>query len=108
MPVSLETTQNPDQGLLQALEIVGDNWSILIVRVLLSGSTRFNQILDQVPDITNAMLSQRLKQLQTLGILNRRVLKTSPVAVEYNLTPLGRGLEPIIVSIQEFADRYMD
>lgn len=104
----LATDPLPNQALLQALKIVGDSWSILIVKVLLTSSARFNQLKDQVPDITNTMLSSRLKYLQIKGILNRRVLNTSPVAVEYNLTPLGRGLEPIITSIQDFADRYLD
>src|ERR1051326_9149453 len=73
-----------------AMDILGRSWMGLILRVLLTGPHRFNAILAAVPHLSDPLLTQRLRELETEGMVVRRVLPTSPVRVEYELTDAGR------------------
>src|ERR671915_464722 len=73
----------------RAIEIVGKRWTGAIIRALLSGSTRFSEILAAVPGLSDRLLSERLKELEAEGIVARLVTPSTPVRVEYNLTEKG-------------------
>lgn len=80
-------------GLARALDTVGDRWNLLIVRDLLVGPMRFNELVAALHGIATNLLSQRLRTLETVGIVERRL---ADAGVLYALTPWGAGLrEPI-------------
>ena len=74
------------------LDKVSDKWSMLLVMTLASGPRRFNQIRREVPDISQKMLTQTLRDLQRDGMVARRVFDTKPPSVEYRLTPMGESI----------------
>jgi len=75
---------------------ISDKWSMMILAVLADGPLRFNAIKRGLEGITQKALTQTLRRLERNGIIERRVIATSPVAVEYEITDLGRSLiEPL-------------
>lgn len=74
------------------LDKISDKWSMLLVMTLASGPKRFNQIRREVPDISQKMLTQTLRDLQRDGMVARRVFDTKPPSVEYRLTPMGASI----------------
>lgn len=74
------------------LDKISDKWSMLLVMTLASGPKRFNQLRREVPDISQKMLTQTLRDLQRDGMVARRVFDTKPPSVEYRLTPLGASI----------------
>lgn len=75
------------------LDQIADKWSVLILAVLCDGPLRFNAIKRSLDGVTQKALTQSLRRLERNGIVERRVITASPVAVEYRITPLGRTLE---------------
>jgi DNA-binding HxlR family transcriptional regulator len=74
------------------LDKIGDKWSMLLVMTLAAGPKRFNQLHREVPDISQKMLTQTLRDLQRDGLVARQVFDTKPPSVEYRLTELGYSL----------------
>lgn len=74
------------------LDKISDKWSMLLVMTLAPGPRRFNQLHREVPDISQKMLTQTLRDLQRFGLVSRQVFDTKPPSVEYRLTDLGRSL----------------
>ena len=79
-----------------AAEILCTRWTMVLLRELVSGSTRFNELRRGVPRMSPALLSKRLKDLEAAGIVERRPVKAEPGVFEYALTPAGRDLHPVI------------
>ncbi len=75
------------------LDQIADKWSVLILAALCDGPLRFNAIKRRLEGITQKALTQSLRRLERNGIVARRVIVASPVAVEYRVTPLGRTLK---------------
>ena len=92
----------------QAVQILGKKWTGLIIRVLLTGKKRFCDFKASLPDMSDRVLSERLKELEEEGIVARRVHDTRPVLIEYELTEKGRALEPVVAAIQAWADRWCE
>jgi DNA-binding HxlR family transcriptional regulator len=92
---------------LHAVELVGRRWTGVILRSLLTGPARFHQIRDAIPDISDRMLSERLRELESEGVVIRTVIPDTPVRVEYALTEKGRALESAIVAIGQWAERWV-
>ncbi|WP_407060023.1 winged helix-turn-helix transcriptional regulator [Devosia epidermidihirudinis] len=74
------------------LDKISDKWSMLLVMTLATGPKRFNQLRRDVPDISQKMLTQTLRDLQRDGMVSRQVFDTKPPSVEYRLTPLGESI----------------
>lgn len=74
------------------LDQIADKWSILIVAALCPGRMRFNALRRQLNGVTQKTLTQTLRRLERLGLVERHVIPVSPVAVEYSVTPLGESL----------------
>jgi DNA-binding HxlR family transcriptional regulator len=91
----------------EAVELIGRRWAGVIVRALLGGATRFSDIARAVPDLSDRLLSERLKELETAGVLERRVVPETPVRVEYHLSEKGRALAPVVEAISIWADRWV-
>lgn len=87
----------------KSMEVIGERWTILIVRELISGSLSFNKIRNGVPLMSPTLLSSRLKTLQGAGIIERN--KTDE-GIQYSLTKAGRELEPIILQMGVWGQRW--
>jgi DNA-binding HxlR family transcriptional regulator/putative sterol carrier protein len=87
------------EGLAQALDLVGERWTLLLVRDLLVGPQRYKDLLDGLPGIGTNLLARRLKELQEAGLLARRTLPAPAGSVVYELTPRGRALEPALIAL---------
>jgi DNA-binding HxlR family transcriptional regulator len=92
----------------RAVELVGKRWTGAILLVLLYGPAHFSEIRDLVPDISDRLLSERLKELEAEGIVARNVLGGSPVRVEYAMTDKGRALEPTVRALRSWAREWLD
>jgi DNA-binding HxlR family transcriptional regulator/putative sterol carrier protein len=86
-------------GLAYALDIVGDRWTILIIRELVPGPRRFTDLMAGLPGISTNLLATRLKSLEERGVLRRRALPPPAGSTVYELTPLGQALEPALVEL---------
>jgi DNA-binding HxlR family transcriptional regulator len=91
----------------EAIELIGKRWSGAILRVMMTGPRRFSQIGQAVPELSDRLLSERMKELEARGVIERRVEAGPPVRVEYTLSPMGRDLEPALVEIQAWARRWL-
>jgi DNA-binding HxlR family transcriptional regulator len=93
----------------EAVELVGKRWTGAIVYVLLEGGNmRFSEIGSAVPNLSDRLLSERMKELESRGIVERHVHNESPVRVEYELTGMGRELGPALRELRRWAVRYLD
>src|SRR3954453_4512337 len=91
----------------RAIERVGMRWTGAILLVLMDGPLHFSGVRHLVPELSDRLLSERLKELEAEGIVERRVLEGSPVRVEYSLTPKGRALEPSLRALKEWARQHV-
>ena len=91
-----------------AVELVGRRWSGAVLYALLSGATRFVEIRELIPRLSDKMLSARLKELEDESIVVRTVYPETPVRIEYRLTDKGRDLERVVAAISDWADRWTD
>jgi DNA-binding HxlR family transcriptional regulator len=85
-------------GVARAVERVGERWALLIVRDLLAGARRYSDLKAGLPRIPTNILSDRLKELQQAGVIRR----VPAVRGGYELTPLGRGLEPVVLALERW------
>src|SRR5438045_8450360 len=92
----------------RAIELIGSRWTGAILQTLLRGKTRYAAIKASIPDITDRMLSERLRSLETEGLVIRGVIPESPVRVEYELTIKGRELQDALREIGNWAERWID
>jgi len=90
------------------LEIIGGRWKVLILRELLQGTKRFNELHRALPGITQKMLTQQLREMESDGILHREVYPQVPPKVEYSLTPIGQTLQPMLTVMHEWGIRYLE
>ncbi|NIK70152.1 MULTISPECIES: winged helix-turn-helix transcriptional regulator [unclassified Paenibacillus] len=90
-----------------AADILGKKWTGLIIRVMLGGPKRFKEIKEQIPEMSDKMLTDRMKELESQSIVKRTVYPEMPVRIEYELTPKGRELQPVIESIQSWGEQWM-
>jgi DNA-binding HxlR family transcriptional regulator len=91
-----------------AIELIGKRWTGAILLVLMDGPLHFSEIRDLVPDISDRLLSERLKELESEAIVERRVIEGAPVRVEYSLTDKGAALEPVVRSLKAWAHQWQD
>jgi DNA-binding HxlR family transcriptional regulator len=92
----------------EAIELIGKRWSGAILLVLMDGALHFSEIRDLVPDISDRLLSERLKELESERIVERRVIDGAPVRVEYSLTDKGAALEPVVRTLKAWAHEWRD
>ena len=85
-----------------SFDLLGKRWSALIVQDLIGGSRRFRELLGDLVRINDKVLSQRLKELDERGIIERRLFAEVPVRVEYTLTDKGRGLAGVIHAMEKW------
>lgn len=91
----------------RAVELIGGRWTGAIIQTLLQGKTRYALIKAAIPDITDRMLSERLRSLEAEDLVTRWVIADTPVRVEYELTDKGRSLENALHEISSWANRWI-
>ena len=91
----------------RAIELIGSRWTGAILQTLLQGKTRYASIRAAVPEITDRMLSERLRLLETEGLVVRMVVPESPVRVEYELSEKGHQLQSALQEIAQWAERWI-
>jgi DNA-binding HxlR family transcriptional regulator len=91
----------------QAVELIGGRWTGAIIQTLIQGKTRYALIKSAIPDITDRMLSERLRFLESEELVTRRVVPESPIRVEYELTEKGATLESALHEIGAWAERWI-
>ena len=93
----------------EAIELIGKRWTGAIVYVLLHHGRpmRFSEVGQAVPQLSDRLLSERMKELEARGIVHRHVHAESPVRVEYELTTMGQGLEPALEELRRWALHFM-
>ncbi len=110
--VAVATLERPEAHccpyLHEAVELIGKRWSGAIIVVLLEGGgMRFSEIAQAVPQLSDRLLSERMKELETRGIVERRVHPDTPVKVEYALTDMGRELAPALQQLKSWSHRWL-
>jgi DNA-binding HxlR family transcriptional regulator/putative sterol carrier protein len=92
----------------RSLDIVGERWTLLIVRELLTGPKRFKDLLEGLPGIGTNLLAARLKDLEGYGVVHRGILPPPAASKVYELTELGRSLEPVITALGRWGLEFLD
>lgn len=90
------------------LELVGDRWTLLVVRDLLRGRRRFNELRESVEGIPPAILTARLRTLETAGVVERRRYQEHPARYEYRLTPKGHALGVVVGALADWGQRFAE
>jgi DNA-binding HxlR family transcriptional regulator len=92
----------------RAVELIGRRWTGAIIRIMLPSPRRFNELLTAIPGISDRLLTERLRELETAGIIRRDVHAGSPVRVTYELTDQGRALEEALDALARWAERWIE
>ena len=82
-----------------AIELIGRRWSGVIIRAMIHGATRFSDISAAIPGISDRLISERLKELESEGVVVRTVVPSTPVRVDYALTEKGRALGDVVAAV---------
>ncbi|BCL78854.1 helix-turn-helix transcriptional regulator [Ktedonobacteria bacterium brp13] len=91
----------------QAVELIGRRWMGAILFALMEGPRRFHEIEEMIPGISHRLLTERLRELEEQGIVLRRVIVTSPVKVEYELTEAGLDLQEAVAAIMNWGEKWL-
>nr|HET6902066.1 winged helix-turn-helix transcriptional regulator [Ktedonobacteraceae bacterium] len=108
-----DITQAPSAGSIcpryeHAIQLLGKRWTGLLLYALLEGPRRFCELTTRVEGLSDRVLSDRLRELEVEGIIERIVYPQIPVRVEYQLTEKGRALEPVVQAIQKWAEKWVE
>lgn len=95
-----------DCAIAQALGVVGDWWTLLVVRDIAGGTNRFDDLQREL-DVSRKTLTERLKSLVANGVVEKVHYSAHPPRYEYHLTDKGRGLLPVLISLQDWGTRYV-
>jgi DNA-binding HxlR family transcriptional regulator len=103
------TTRSYNQycGLAYALDVIGERWTLLIIRELIAGPRRFTDLLDGLCDISTNLLAERLKTLEQQGLIRRRALPPPAASTVYELTALGASLEKTLLELGKWGCQFM-
>src|SRR5215208_4586344 len=91
----------------RALDVLGERWTLLIIRELLLGPKRYTDLVAGLPGIGPNVLADRLRHLQTAGVVERSSLPPPAASMVYELTPLGRGLRPVVLSLMSWGLHFL-
>ena len=90
------------------LMLIGNKWTVLILRDLLSGTMRFGELKKSIGNVSQKVLTAQLRDMEKNGLVNRKVYAQVPPRVEYSLTELGQSLKPILDAMQTWGNEYKD
>jgi DNA-binding HxlR family transcriptional regulator len=107
-PADVDVVYFADCAARSFFDQVANKWSVMILTVLAERPTRFNALMRRLEGITHKALTQALRRLERNGLIARRVIATSPVAVEYSITDLGRTLQVPFAAVYDWAIHHLD
>ena len=91
----------------EAIELIGRRWTGAILHVLMDGPLRFSEIAQAIPELSDRLLSERMKELEARGMVQRTVIPGPPLRVQYELSKMGSELEPALTELQSWARRWL-
>ncbi len=102
-------TQSGRRGcpIVATMKMLGNDWNMIAIRYLHDRPMRFNELKRQIGDVSSKTLSLTLKKLKTAGIVQRKVLETSPVSVEYSLTTRGKELSDTLFELRKWGKKWL-
>ena len=92
----------------QVLDVLSDKWVTLVLTALADGPRRYSALARTIAGVSQKMLTQTLRALERDGLLTRTVTPSVPLRVDYELTPLGRSLLPVVQAIKDWAETHID
>jgi DNA-binding HxlR family transcriptional regulator len=98
---------NSDCASREALDLIADKWTALVIRVLSTGTKRHSELRRGIDGISQKMLTQTLRTLEADGLVDRKIHPVVPPMVEYSLTPLGRSLTEPLEAICRWAEKHV-
>lgn len=107
-PANVDVVYFADCAARSFFDQVANKWSVMILTVLAERPMRFNALMRRLEGITHKALTQALRRLERNGLIARRVMATSPVAVEYSITDLGRTLQVPFAAVYDWAVHHLD
>ena len=102
----IKKSELPECPVATTLQLIGNKWKILILRNLMSRPWRFNEMLRSIPGISQKVLTDNLRALESDGIITRTVFPEVPPRVEYALSVLGESMRPIINAMETWGTGY--
>ncbi len=99
---------NPGCSVEATISLIDGKWKCVMLFHLLDGTRRFNELRRRVPEATQRMVTNQLRELEADGLVERRVYAEVPPKVEYSLSPLGRSLEPVLMALKAWGDDHID
>lgn len=97
-----KSCRNNIRAIHDALDVIGGKWKISIIACLTFNAMRYSELLKEVQGISGKMLSRELKELEANQLITREVLSTHPIMVRYALTPYGKSLQPLTLTIAQW------
>ena len=91
----------------EAVELIGRRWTGAILRALFDGPLRFSEVAAAIPELSDRLLSERMKELEGRGLVHREVIPGPPLQVRYGLSEMGHELEPALAELQRWAHRWL-
>lgn len=91
-----------------AIELIGRRWTGAILWALSAGPRRFSDFHEAIPEISDRLLSERLKELEEAGVVLREIGTGRPVPISYRLSPKGEELQPLLKAVGEWAARWAE
>ena len=96
----------PECPVATTVQLIGSKWKLLILRDLLTGTKRYNELRRSLPDISQKVLTSSLKSMTEDGLVIRTAYPEVPPRVEYSLSPLGESMRPVISVMEEWGTEY--
>lgn len=90
------------------VDILGNKWSILVLKELFTGERRTHELLKALPGISTKTLTIRLRELEEHGLIERRIYAEIPPRVEYSLTPKGRKIQPVMTALHQVGSELLE
>jgi DNA-binding HxlR family transcriptional regulator len=103
----LETMRPEECSVRSALSVIGGKWKPVITHYLLRGTKRFGELRKLMPDVTQKMLTQQLREMESDGVVARKIYHEIPPKVEYSLTKYGHTLRPVMVELCKWGERHL-
>ena len=104
--MSEEKKELPACPVETTLMLIGDKWKVLILRDLMPGTKRFGELKKSIGSVSQKVLTAQLRDMESSGLVNRKVYAEVPPRVEYSLTELGQSLKPILDALQDWGLEY--
>jgi DNA-binding HxlR family transcriptional regulator len=96
-----------DCPIARSLDVLGDKWTLLVIREALSGTTRFMDFSRALPKLARTILSERLQRLIDIGVIETIPVSQTSLYHEYVLTEMGRQLSPVVTALRQWSGEYL-